>query len=79
MMVMNSTPQGLWPGHGLARMIGILDKQSITASPAIWHDTPGEYFECTRKLTTDQSNQDKQQHGTYRLIIIDEHGTTRTT
>ena len=44
-MVMNSTPQGLWLGHILERNLGILDKQSI------WHDTPGEYFECTRKLT----------------------------
>jgi hypothetical protein len=48
---MNSTPQGLWLGRILARKLRILDKQSITASPAIWHDTPGEYFECTRKLT----------------------------
>ena len=22
------------------------------AAPANWHDTPGEYFECTRKLAT---------------------------
>jgi hypothetical protein len=36
----------------LARKLGILDKQAIMAGPANWHDTPGEYFECTRKLTT---------------------------
>jgi hypothetical protein len=48
---MDSTPQGLWLGHVLEHTYGILDKQSITASLAIWHDTPGEYFECTRKLT----------------------------
>jgi hypothetical protein len=35
----------------LARILGILDKQAIMAGPANWHDTPGEYFECTRKLT----------------------------
>ena len=52
MTVMNSTPQGLWLGHILAHKLGILDKQLITTLPAIWHDTPGEYFECTRKLTT---------------------------
>ena len=75
---MNSTPQGLWLGHILAHKLGILDKQSITASPVIWHDTPGEYFEYTRKLTTNQSNQDKQQHGIYRLIN-DEHDTNRIT
>jgi hypothetical protein len=51
MTVMNSTPQGLWLGRILERNLGVLDKQAITASPAIWHDTPGEYFECTRKLT----------------------------
>jgi hypothetical protein len=36
---------------------------------------PGEYFECTRKLTTTKSNQDKQQHGIY-MLNIDEHDTT---
>jgi hypothetical protein len=73
---MDSTPQGLWLGHVLERKLGILDKHPITASPAIWHDMPGEYFECTRKLTANQSNQDKQQHGICRLNNIDEHDTT---
>ena len=50
-MAMNSTSQGLWLGHILERNLEILDKQAKMASPAIWHDTPGEYFECTRKLT----------------------------
>ena len=36
--------------------------QSITASPAIWHDTPGQYIECTCKLTTTKSIKAKQQH-----------------
>jgi hypothetical protein len=49
--VMNSTLQGLWLGCILERNLGIFDKQEIMTSPAIWHDTPGEYFECTRKLT----------------------------
>ena len=48
---MDSTPQRLWLGYVLERKLGILDKQSVATSPAIWHDTPGEYFECTRKLT----------------------------
>src|SRR3989337_4556233 len=35
----------------LDRKHRILGKQAITARPANWHDMPGEYFECTRKLT----------------------------
>jgi hypothetical protein len=35
----------------LARELDIHDKQANLAGPANWHDTPGEYFECTRKLT----------------------------
>ena len=37
-------------------------KQAIMASPAIWHDTPGQYIECTYKLTTTKSIKAKQQH-----------------
>ena len=67
--VMDSTPQGHWLGHIVARKLGILDKQSITASPAIWHDMPGEYFECTRKLTTTKSIKATQQHSINKLTI----------
>ena len=67
---MNSTPQGLWLGRILERNLGVLDKQAITAPPAIWHDTPGEYFECTRKLTTTKSIKAKQQHSINRLSYV---------
>ena len=43
------------------------NKQSNLAWPANWHDTPGQYIECTCKLTITRSIQDKQQHGNYRL------------
>ena len=42
-------------------------KQSNPAWPTSWHDTPGQYIECTCKLTITRSIQDKQQHGNYRL------------
>ena len=43
------------------------NKQEIQARPANWHDMPGQYIECTCKLTITRSIQDKQQHGIYRL------------
>ena len=39
----------------------------MTTWTANWHDTPGQYIECTCKLTITRSIQDKQQHGNYRL------------
>ena len=66
------------------------NKHAIQAPPASWHDTPGQYIECTCKLTITRSIQDKQQHVNYRLnrnyheiIMITwhqqhEHNTART-
>ena len=38
------------------------------AAPANWHDTPGEYFECTRKLTTTKSIKAQQHHSSHGYI-----------
>ena len=51
----------------LARTNGNHDKQAIQARPANWHDTPGQYIECTCKLTITKSIQDKHQHDIYTL------------
>ena len=66
MTVVNSTPQGLWLGHVLARY-SESSRYETMAAPTNWHDTPGEYFECTRKLTTTKSIKAKQQHSINKL------------
>ena len=90
--VVNSTPQGLWLERlsQLATTGTTSNKQAIHARPASWHDTPGQYIECTCKLTITRSIQYKKQHGNYRssrnyyeVIRITwheqhEHNTTRT-
>ena len=40
------------------------------SSPAIWHDTPGQYIECTCKLTTTKNIKARQQHIINRLIKL---------
>ena len=42
-------------GHGLDRDI-LLDINSLHGISCIGHDKPGEYFECTRKLTANKAN-----------------------
>ena len=51
--VVNSNPQGLWLERypSLRTLEPHQNKQAIQARPANWHDTPGQYIECTCKLT----------------------------
>ena len=69
MTVVNSNPQGLWLERlsQLANKESLANKHAIQARPASWHDTPGQYIECTCKLTITRSIQDKHQHGIYKL------------
>ena len=34
----------------------LLNVKSLHGFSCIWHDKPGEYFECTRKLTTNKTS-----------------------
>ena len=67
MTVMNSTPQGLWLGHDLARTNEHLDKQSIKQ---IWHDLQTG---MTRQVSTlnvlASSQQPKQSRQTTTLHL----------
>ena len=42
-------------GHGLDRD-KLLDINAFHGFSCIWHDKPGEYFECTRKLTANKTS-----------------------
>ena len=47
-------------GKGLKTICLGPTRTSVMASRAIWHDTPGQYIECTCKLTTTKSIKAKQ-------------------
>src|SRR3954463_5360212 len=48
----NSNTQGHWPGHLLARKHQEHRPTHPNHGLQIWHNTPGQYIECTCKLTT---------------------------
>src|SRR3954466_13355906 len=50
--MMNSNPQGHWLGHLLARKRREHRPTHPKHDLQIWHNTPGQYIECTCKLTT---------------------------
>src|SRR3954462_2792690 len=50
--VTNSTPQGHWLGHLLACKHRERRPTRPKQGLQVWHDTPGQYIECTCKLTT---------------------------
>ena len=52
MAVTNSTPQGHWLGHILARKHRERRPTRPKQGLQVWHNTPGQYIECTCKLTT---------------------------
>ena len=61
-------------GYGLEREV-LIDINSLHGFSCIWHDTLGEYFECTRKLTTNKSNTTNNNKAFYRLMNEHEHDT----
>jgi hypothetical protein len=49
---MTTTPStGTLLGHSLVSIARTI-KISVSGFSSIWHDTPGEYLECTRKHMT---------------------------
>src|SRR3954468_14215879 len=50
--MMNTNPQGHWLGHLLARKHREHRPTHPKHGLQIWHNTPGQYIECTCKLTT---------------------------
>ena len=52
MAVTNSTPQGHWLEHFLARKHRERRPTRPKQGLQVWHNTPGQYIECTCKLTT---------------------------
>src|SRR3954463_12905469 len=48
----NSNPQGHWLGHLLAHKHRERRPTHPKHGLQIWHNTPGQYIECTCKLTT---------------------------
>ena len=71
----------LTPGgehHGIGDGEGLVMTKNEDPPLRSPKQTPGQYIECTCQLTATKSNQDRQQHGNYRLtsinmILSDQH------
>jgi hypothetical protein len=65
-------------GQGLERDI-LLDINTMYSFSCIWHDKPGEYFECTLKLTANKANMTNNNKHLAGLMHEYEHGATMLT
>src|SRR3954465_4096246 len=64
----DSTPQGHWLGHILARKHRERRPTRPKQGLQVWHNTPGQYIECTCKLTTTKATRQNNNISRYKYF-----------